>query len=190
MESSLDFARNQFEVMDGNNTKERKWNELTSHLNSLGGAEKTADQWKKYWVDFQSNAKERIAAHQNRQNESGVNGTKKLKALCDLDVRVAAIMNLAAIDGDQSTQEGGLDLPTVAISLPTPQAILPEQDLTEPIPSTSGATPQPTRKRKTPLRSVDKLRSSQSVRAALANVSILYVLLFYNFIIIYYFRII
>lgn len=61
-------------------------NELSRQLNALGGAEKSSDQWKKYWTDFQSNSKERIAVYQKRIDESGVNGTKKLKPLCELDL--------------------------------------------------------------------------------------------------------
>lgn len=182
MEINLEFARNQFETTDGNNLKNFKWNELTSALNALGGAHKSSDQWKKYWVDFQSNAKERIAVFQKRQNESGVNGTKKIKELCELDLRIASILTVAALDGDQSTQEGGLNIPTMPLLLSVPTS---ENDFevnttpAEPVASTShenaDSTP-PQKKRRTPLKSADKLRSSQSVRAALANVSIKFLL--------------
>lgn len=182
MEENLELARNQFETTDGNNTKIAKWNELSRQLNALGAAKKSSDQWRKYWTDFQSNAKERIAAYQKRKDESGVNGTKKLKPLCELDVRIASIMTISAIDGDQTTQEGGLDLLTMPLALPEVEVAQDLRD--EPIPSTSGniggndvdCTPPPQKKnRRTPsgslLKSADKLRSSQSVRAALANVS-------------------
>lgn len=85
------------------------WGQLKSH--QING--------KNYWTDFQSNAKERIAVYQKRMDESGVNGTKKIKPLCDLDIRIASIMTISAIDGDQQTQEGGLDLFTMPLVLPT-----------------------------------------------------------------------
>lgn len=162
MEENLELARNQFETTDGNNTNIAKWNELSVKLNALGSAEKSSDQWKKYWTDFQSNAKERIAVYQKRMDESGVNGTKKIKPLCDLDIRIASIMTISAIDGDQQTQEGGLDLFTMPLVLPTADLAVEgvpnmrNESLHEPIPSTSRydvvTTPPQKKRRTTPLK--------------------------------------
>ena len=52
LDNHLWLARNQFSHINGKEKQTEKWEEISNILNALGGAEKSADKWKKCWEDW------------------------------------------------------------------------------------------------------------------------------------------
>ncbi|XP_017486077.1 PREDICTED: uncharacterized protein LOC108374608 [Rhagoletis zephyria] len=64
------LAGGKFHRLHGKMEHEKKWEEMASKLNSIGGAQKSAEQWRTVWRDLKSqcsSARQEKAAGVNRQ---------------------------------------------------------------------------------------------------------------------------
>lgn len=93
-----------FEGVDGAHLKEKKWSSLGDELNALGGAKKTGQEWRKYYLDQKNHLKEK--KRQLLNQKSGING-KPLNPLNEYELRLSALISEESIIGD-ATQEFGL----------------------------------------------------------------------------------
>ncbi|XP_047987822.1 uncharacterized protein LOC125227528 [Leguminivora glycinivorella] len=74
----MDYMQEHSEVAKGMSSGlerediEAQWRDLTSMLNSMGGAVKSTEKWKQTWRDLKSNTKKRALKHQQSLCDTSV----------------------------------------------------------------------------------------------------------------------
>ncbi|XP_050683940.1 uncharacterized protein LOC126978865 [Leptidea sinapis] len=91
MMKNPDLARSLIHSVEGRVQSKRLWDNITSHLNSLGGAVKTVQQWKKVWADKKYLAKKANAAALRSATGTG-GGPPTAGILSQNDLKVIAVM--------------------------------------------------------------------------------------------------
>ncbi|XP_049886576.1 uncharacterized protein LOC126381076 isoform X2 [Pectinophora gossypiella] len=148
----------------GRMTTIRRWEELTTFLNSDGsGDTKTTEKWKKVWSDLKNNTKKKAARIHRAASGTGGGLALTIK-LTDLEQRVLNLIGMQAATG-LAVAEGGFSQeiniernmpdPVEEIRLPSPSGSTQAEDiqiieiaectdsLNEPGPSRRDSRPQP-----------------------------------------------
>ncbi|XP_053698565.1 uncharacterized protein LOC128745515 [Sabethes cyaneus] len=117
MANNIDFANNRFQSLRGKELQVKKWSDLSTSLNALGGATKSSEQWELSWRDLKQKTKTKWLNIHNRQ--SGENGMlkKKRDVLSEIEKMVLAIMQKDTLDGDGNTQEAGFGESTLPLEI-------------------------------------------------------------------------
>ncbi|XP_037296359.1 uncharacterized protein LOC119189819 [Manduca sexta] len=85
-----DLARGLVHSLEGRAKAKRLWETLTSQLNSMGGAVKTVQQWKKVWADRKYLAKKANSAARRSAGATG-GGPPTADLLSGNDIKVISI---------------------------------------------------------------------------------------------------
>ncbi|XP_036348086.1 uncharacterized protein LOC118757485 [Rhagoletis pomonella] len=98
------LAGGKFHRLHGKMEHEKKWEEMASKLNAIGGAQKSAEQWRTVWRDLKSRTSVRV---RDRKRQQALTGNKPVKQapLTELEERVVAIIGSNYIEGHESVAE-------------------------------------------------------------------------------------
>ncbi|XP_036320591.1 uncharacterized protein LOC118735086 [Rhagoletis pomonella] len=85
MRQNRTLACGQFSGPDSSKRNKEKWEEVAADLNAVGGANKSAEQWKRCWIDWKASIKQTFSAIKRFQNQTGnlpsCSGPKPLDSL-------------------------------------------------------------------------------------------------------------
>ncbi|XP_053955062.1 uncharacterized protein LOC128861161 [Anastrepha ludens] len=98
------LAGSRFHSLHGKYECDKKWSELATKLNSLGGAVKTVNQWQTVWRDLKSRTS--IKAR-NRRRQQALTGNRPIseEPLTEFERRVSALIGEEYMKGHDSTPE-------------------------------------------------------------------------------------
>ncbi|XP_053969103.1 uncharacterized protein LOC128870461 [Anastrepha ludens] len=98
------LAGSRFHSLHGKFECDKKWSELATKLNSLGGAVKTVNQWQTVWRDLKSRTS--IKAR-NRQRQQALTGNRPIseEPLTEFERRVSALIGEEYMKRHDSTPE-------------------------------------------------------------------------------------
>ncbi|XP_046804973.1 uncharacterized protein LOC124419447 isoform X2 [Lucilia cuprina] len=111
MSANLEFARGQFNRLNSNVHFKEKWESLAISLNSLGGSDKSVEQWIKCWIDLKAAVKKHINNRRSIMNKTGGGSWQEIpRDLNPLEEEILKIITTDAVDGDGYTPESGAPL--------------------------------------------------------------------------------
>ncbi|XP_036344379.1 uncharacterized protein LOC118753604 [Rhagoletis pomonella] len=117
MRQNRTLACGQFSGPDSSKRTKEKWEEVAADLNAIGGANKSAEQWKRCWIDWKASIKQKFSAIKRFQNQTGnlpsCLGPEPLDSLEEEVVNFILVSDV--VDGDAKTVEGGFDIPLPAL---------------------------------------------------------------------------
>ncbi|XP_036319664.1 uncharacterized protein LOC118734072 [Rhagoletis pomonella] len=98
------LAAGKFQRLHGKLEHEKKWEEMATKLNAMGGAQKSADQWRTVWRDLKSRTSNRV---RDRKRQQAITGNRPINQVpqTELEQRVVAIIGSHYIEGHQSVAE-------------------------------------------------------------------------------------
>nr|XP_021188239.2 uncharacterized protein LOC110374711 isoform X2 [Helicoverpa armigera]XP_021188247.2 uncharacterized protein LOC110374711 isoform X2 [Helicoverpa armigera]XP_049694980.1 uncharacterized protein LOC110374711 isoform X2 [Helicoverpa armigera]XP_049694981.1 uncharacterized protein LOC110374711 isoform X2 [Helicoverpa armigera] len=122
------------------------WRSISASLNCiLGGARKTSDQWRRYWIEYKAKTKSKAADSRRSASRTG-GGPNKLVPLNYIEKKVLALLGPVVVEGLP-----GVRLPKDILSLGDPLSSQPStsgtptntsQPPTSPKPSSSACNEQ------------------------------------------------
>ncbi|XP_073841397.1 uncharacterized protein [Musca autumnalis] len=104
MTNNKDLASGKFAKMNGKLESKKKWEELSVSLNSLGGADKSPDQWHTVWRDVKSRTSQKCRESKRQQALTG-NREVNEEPMTDIEMRVVEKIGNAYMEGDESVKE-------------------------------------------------------------------------------------
>ncbi|XP_025198804.1 uncharacterized protein LOC112599981 [Melanaphis sacchari] len=81
------------------------WNDISLELNTMIGANKNAEKWRKCWIDMKSNTKTKNVQLKKSQMKTGGGETNNLFSLEPLDKKISSIIGDVSIFGQSQTAE-------------------------------------------------------------------------------------
>ncbi|XP_073811755.1 uncharacterized protein [Musca autumnalis] len=99
-----ELASGKFLKFHGKYENNKKWSELTTLLNGLGGADKAVDQWQTVWKDLKSRTCQK---YRERKRQLALTGNRpiSLEPLTDLETKIVSIIGTEYVEGDDSVKE-------------------------------------------------------------------------------------
>ncbi|XP_054276579.1 uncharacterized protein LOC129001633 [Macrosteles quadrilineatus] len=133
LEQNPKLATNQLDAYYTREVSNKKWEEATIKLNSLGGAFKTVKQWKRTWTDLKVASKKKAANMRKNSLKTGGGPvsssseddedqtampvtSKEPAASMPATERVLSLLGKTAVEGIRGIMEIGIDAPQYAES--------------------------------------------------------------------------
>ncbi|CAH0720891.1 unnamed protein product, partial [Brenthis ino] len=146
MDILLEFAESNSDIALGRLTggplahqaTRQAWVSVANKLNAIAeGSTKTADQWRRYWIEFKAKTKSKAADSRRNASATG-GGPNKLVPLTDTEERVLAIIGTVAVEGLPGVRLP-LDIPTAEGTQPpgTSEAVPASPSTASPMPHSS-----------------------------------------------------
>ncbi|XP_067622518.1 uncharacterized protein [Eurosta solidaginis] len=108
MKANKKVAMGTFSGPNSANLSRSVWEAVALELNAVGGAFKTAEQWKKSWSDWKCAVKKQEAKNKKFRNRTGnLPASEGPIPLEGVDVEVLEFLPSDSIDGDGRTREAG-----------------------------------------------------------------------------------
>ncbi|XP_012154660.2 uncharacterized protein LOC105664529 [Ceratitis capitata] len=98
------LAGSQFQKLHGKSDCDRKWSELASTLNCLGGAVKSVEQWHTVWRDLKSRTSIKVRDRKRKRAMTGNNPINE-EPLTELERRVIALIGNDYVQGHENVPE-------------------------------------------------------------------------------------
>ncbi|XP_005186603.1 uncharacterized protein LOC101900044 [Musca domestica] len=98
------FASGKFAILHGKHASNKKWNELATALNGLGGAKKSVARWHIVWRDLKSRISQK---YREKKREQALTGNRTLTddLMTDVELRVVKILGNSCMEDDNLVQE-------------------------------------------------------------------------------------
>lgn len=106
MQENHSFLMGKFGSVEGRMSKDRKWKEITDHLNKIG-PQKDLNKWKKCWADMKSEVKKKLQLQRQNRNQTGAAPIHIF--FSPLEERILSIVGEQLMDGDSDVIEIGFD---------------------------------------------------------------------------------
>ncbi|XP_017476568.1 PREDICTED: uncharacterized protein LOC108366628 [Rhagoletis zephyria] len=98
------LAGSRFQKLHGKSDCDKKWSELASMLNSLGGLVKNVDQWCTVWSDLKSRTSIKVRDRKRKQAMTGNNPINE-DPPTELERRVIALVGSDYVQGNETVAE-------------------------------------------------------------------------------------
>ncbi|CAD6999378.1 unnamed protein product [Ceratitis capitata] len=98
------LAGSRFQKLHGKSDCDRKWSELASTLNCLGGAVKNVEQWRTVWRDLKSRTSIKVRDRKRKRAMTGNNPINE-EPLTELERRVIALIGNDYVQGHENVPE-------------------------------------------------------------------------------------
>ncbi|XP_017492739.1 PREDICTED: uncharacterized protein LOC108380849 [Rhagoletis zephyria] len=98
------LAGSRFQKLHGKSDCDKKWSELASMLNSLGGSVKNVDQWRTVWRDLKSRTSIKVRDRKRKQAMTGNNPINE-EPPTELERRVIALVGSDYVQGHETVAE-------------------------------------------------------------------------------------
>ncbi|XP_017485481.1 PREDICTED: uncharacterized protein LOC108374036 isoform X2 [Rhagoletis zephyria] len=98
------LAGSRFQKLHGKSDCDKKWTDLASMLNSLGGSVKNIDQWRTVWRDLKSRASIKVRDRKRKQAMTGNNPINE-EPPTELERRVIALVGSDYVQGHETVAE-------------------------------------------------------------------------------------
>ncbi|XP_036344008.1 uncharacterized protein LOC118753238 [Rhagoletis pomonella] len=96
------LAGSRFQKLHGKSVCDKKWSELASMLNSLGGSVKNVDQWCTVWRDLKSRTSIKV---RDRKRKQAMTGNIPINPPTELERRIIALVGSDYVQGHETVAE-------------------------------------------------------------------------------------
>ncbi|CAI6375264.1 unnamed protein product [Macrosiphum euphorbiae] len=125
LENNVQLKKGKFNSQFTHKNAQQLWEQIASNLNSMIGANKTADKWRKCWTDMKCNAKTKsVDLKKNLRKTGGGSGKTDELELAPLEEKIATLIGDVPIFGHPNTVEPSITFEGYEIVMDTTDNIL------------------------------------------------------------------